>query len=120
VHLLAEVSEFKLGRIEMLIVDEADRLFEMGFALQLHEIFKQVPETRQTLLFSATMPRQVRTAYRRCQLAFIKPVFVLFHLNAILARFMVVDGIYIVIYKDTWSICARFAMQTFLFDLSRM
>lgn len=39
--------------------DEADRLFEMGFAEQLREIMRGVPEERQSLLFSATMPKQL-------------------------------------------------------------
>lgn len=59
VHLLAEVHDLSLKRVEMLIVDEADRLFEMGFALQLKEILDKIPEQRQTLLFSATMPVQL-------------------------------------------------------------
>ena len=56
-HMLSEVKDFKLGFIEMLVFDEADRLFEMGFVDQLREIVQQVPEERQTLLFSATMPK---------------------------------------------------------------
>jgi len=58
-HLLAEIPDFGLGRIEMLIIDEADRIFEMGFAVQLKEILDRLPEYRQTLLFSATMPAQL-------------------------------------------------------------
>ena len=37
--------------------DEADRLFEMGLGEQLREILARLPDTRQTLLFSATLPR---------------------------------------------------------------
>lgn len=37
--------------------DEADRLFEMGFGEQLLEILNRLPELRQTLLFSATLPK---------------------------------------------------------------
>ena len=37
--------------------DEADRLFEMGFGEQLLEILNRLPEMRQTLLFSATLPK---------------------------------------------------------------
>mmetsp|Transcript_11670 Transcript_11670/g.15133 ORF Transcript_11670/g.15133 Transcript_11670/m.15133 type:complete len:878 (+) Transcript_11670:19-2652(+) len=59
VHLLAEVKDFSLGRVEILIFDEADRLFEMGFALQLKEIISKCPDQRQTMLFSATMPKQL-------------------------------------------------------------
>lgn len=42
--------------MEYVVCDEADRLFEMGFAAQLDAILQSVPPTRQTLLFSATMP----------------------------------------------------------------
>lgn len=56
-HHLAEVDGFSLKFVEYLVFDEADRLFEMGFAEQLHEIMKSMPSSRQTLLFSATMPR---------------------------------------------------------------
>lgn len=40
-----------------MVFDEADRLFEMGFGEQLHEIISRLPESRQTLLFSATLPK---------------------------------------------------------------
>ncbi|CAN0110985.1 unnamed protein product, partial [Phaeothamnion confervicola] len=56
-HHLHEVAEFTLKSIEMVIIDEADRLFEMGFAEQMREIMQGIPEERQTLLFSATMPK---------------------------------------------------------------
>lgn len=58
-HHLHEISTFKLKQVQMLIFDEADRLFEMGFAEQLNEIVKTCPIERQTLLFSATMPKQL-------------------------------------------------------------
>ncbi len=49
----------KLSSVEYVVFDEADRLFEMGFAEQLLGIVHQLPETRQTLLFSATLPKQL-------------------------------------------------------------
>jgi superfamily II DNA/RNA helicase len=56
-HLLREIDTFNLRNVEYLVFDEADRLFEMGFAEQLNEIMREMPEQRQTLLFSATMPK---------------------------------------------------------------
>lgn len=58
-HMIREVKSFKLLYVQYLVFDEADRLFEMGFAEQLNEIVKQCPEERQTLLFSATMPKMI-------------------------------------------------------------
>ncbi|RYE99669.1 MAG: DEAD/DEAH box helicase, partial [Methanobacteriota archaeon] len=56
-HLLLEVPNFTLKNVEYVVFDEADRLFEMGFAEQLREILSRMPERRQTLLFSATLPK---------------------------------------------------------------
>ncbi|ROT61703.1 putative ATP-dependent RNA helicase DDX54-like [Penaeus vannamei] len=47
----------KLETIEYVVFDEADRLYEMGFAEQINDIISRLPEVRQTLLFSATLPR---------------------------------------------------------------
>ncbi len=44
-----------LEYLEMLVLDEADRMLEMGFSDQLNRILRETPETRQTLLFSATL-----------------------------------------------------------------
>jgi ATP-dependent RNA helicase DDX54/DBP10 len=55
-HLVVEM-DLKLSMIEYVVFDEADRLFEMGFAEQLHEILHRLPESKQTLLFSATLPK---------------------------------------------------------------
>ncbi|MEE9391788.1 MAG: DEAD/DEAH box helicase [Planctomycetota bacterium] len=48
-----------LSRVEVLILDEADRMLDMGFLPDVRRILLQVPEDRQTLLFSATMPPQI-------------------------------------------------------------
>uniref|UniRef100_T1IYN4 RNA helicase n=1 Tax=Strigamia maritima TaxID=126957 RepID=T1IYN4_STRMM len=55
-HVIMEMN-MKLTSVEYVVFDEADRLFEMGFSEQLHEILHRLPENRQTLLFSATLPK---------------------------------------------------------------
>ncbi len=48
-----------LKDIKILVLDEADRMLDMGFAPQLNQIMRSVPKERQTLLFSATMPDSI-------------------------------------------------------------
>ncbi|KAI9312215.1 P-loop containing nucleoside triphosphate hydrolase protein [Dichotomocladium elegans] len=57
-HLAVEMN-LDLRSVEYVVFDEADRLFEMGFAVQLHEILSRLPQNRQTLLFSATLPKML-------------------------------------------------------------
>ncbi len=49
-----------LSHLEVLVLDEADRMFDMGFLPDIRRILKFVPQKRQTLLFSATMPDDIR------------------------------------------------------------
>lgn len=49
-----------LSGLEMLIIDEADRLFDMGFLPDIRDIIRAIPRERQTMLFSATMPPGIR------------------------------------------------------------
>ncbi|MGA7699879.1 MAG: DEAD/DEAH box helicase [Thermoguttaceae bacterium] len=50
-----------LTHVEVLILDEADRMLDMGFIHDLRRIVAKVPTRRQTLLFSATLPAEIRT-----------------------------------------------------------
>ncbi len=49
-----------LSKLEVLVVDEADHLFDMGFLPDIRRILKHLPDNRQTLLFSATMPAEIK------------------------------------------------------------
>src|SRR3990172_2468586 len=49
-----------LSKLEVLVLDEADRMFDMGFLPDIRKIIEHVPAKRQTLLFAATMPADIR------------------------------------------------------------
>lgn len=49
----------KLNKIEIFVLDEADRMLDMGFIKDIKQVIKQLPSKRQTLLFSATMPKDI-------------------------------------------------------------
>jgi ATP-dependent RNA helicase RhlE len=55
---LIDRKALKLDQIEVFVVDEADRMLDMGFAPDIRKISKLLPQTRQALFFSATMPRE--------------------------------------------------------------
>ncbi|KAF0899154.1 hypothetical protein E2562_013375 [Oryza meyeriana var. granulata] len=57
VHHLAEVEDLNLRTVEYVVFDEADSLFSLGLIQQLHDILHKLSDTRQTLLFSATLPQ---------------------------------------------------------------
>lgn len=48
-----------LDRIEIFVLDEADRMLDMGFIHDIRKVIKLIPDKRQTMLFSATMPKQI-------------------------------------------------------------
>jgi len=58
---LMQQGVVRLDRIEILVLDEADHMFDMGFLPDVRRILSALPKERQTLLFSATMPSQIRS-----------------------------------------------------------
>jgi ATP-dependent RNA helicase RhlE len=55
-----------LSQLEVLVLDEADQMFDMGFLPTIRRILKLLPQKRQTLLFSATMPDDIRHLAHEC------------------------------------------------------
>ncbi len=66
-------ATLKLDALDMLVLDEADRMLEMGFQSTLDAIIEQTPDQRQTLLFSATFPAQIQSIAKRIM---VEPVMV--------------------------------------------
>ncbi|AFM43245.1 DNA/RNA helicase, superfamily II [Desulfosporosinus acidiphilus SJ4] len=55
----------RLNEIKIVVLDEADEMLNMGFLEDIETILKEIPEIRQTLLFSATMPKQIQNIAQR-------------------------------------------------------
>ena len=56
---LVQSNALKLGQVEFLVLDEADRMLDMGFINDIRKIVAKLPAKRQTLFFSATMPKDI-------------------------------------------------------------
>ena len=57
---LQRQNALKLDRVEVLVLDEADRMLDLGFSRELDQVFAALPKRRQTLLFSATFSDPIR------------------------------------------------------------
>jgi ATP-dependent RNA helicase RhlE len=56
---LMQIGALRLDQVEVFVLDEADRMLDMGFIHDIRAIVKTLPQRRQTLFFSATMPREI-------------------------------------------------------------
>lgn len=57
---ILEMRRVSLRQVSYLVLDEADRMLDMGFEPQIRKIVKEVPSDRQTLMYTATWPKEVR------------------------------------------------------------
>ncbi len=62
-----ERNRLDLSQLKTIVLDEADEMLDLGFREDLEFILEKTPETRQTLMFSATMPREIERLARRFQ-----------------------------------------------------
>lgn len=62
---LIERRKVELGAIEFLVLDEADEMLNMGFKEDIETILEKTPENRRTMLFSATMPKEIASIAKR-------------------------------------------------------
>ena len=60
-----ERRNVSLGRVRMLVIDEADHMLDLGFLPQIRRIMEAIPQRRQTLMFSATMPPPIERLAQR-------------------------------------------------------
>ena len=62
---LVQSNALRLGDVEILVLDEADRMLDMGFIRDIRKIITKIPAKRQTLFFSATMPGEIEDLARQ-------------------------------------------------------
>lgn len=60
-----EQGTIRLNKVEILVFDEVDRMLDMGFAPQINQIVRKIPQQRQTLLYSATLPNEIMSLANR-------------------------------------------------------
>nr|CCC91911.1 unnamed protein product [Trypanosoma congolense IL3000] len=69
---LLEIRAANLLRVTYLVLDEADRMLDMGFEIQIRKICQQIRTDRQTLMFSATWPQEIRNLAASFQRDFVR------------------------------------------------
>ena len=57
---LVSQGELRLGRVEILVLDEADHMLDLGFIKDIRDVMRHIPERRQTLFFSATINEEIK------------------------------------------------------------
>lgn len=57
---ILEAKQIDLRHVSLLVLDEADRMLDMGFEPQIRKIVNEIPRHRQTLMYTATWPKEVR------------------------------------------------------------
>ena len=57
---ILEMKKIDFGQVSLLVLDEADRMLDMGFEPQIRKIVNEIPPHRQTLMYTATWPKEVR------------------------------------------------------------
>lgn len=107
---LKSTPSFTLDSIEVLILDEADRMLDEYFAEQMKEIIKQCSRTRQTMLFSATMTEEVRDL---AAVSLVKPAKVFVDSNRDVAFNLRQEFVRIRSDKDREPILAALVCRTF-------
>lgn len=73
---MEETPGFDAGNLQVLVIDEADTVLEMGFWEALQTILKYIPEERQTMLFSATLTKDI---HQLTKLSLRRPEMILLH-----------------------------------------
>lgn len=73
---MEETPDFNCERTQVLVMDEADQLLEMGFQDTLNAIFKYLPKEKQTILISATLGKNI---YELGKLSLKNPEYIFLH-----------------------------------------